>query len=129
LSPFLNREIAFAAAGGVISGPLDKLVVAGSENIIETSRVTDRDAEVLGGANDEGVVPANTIQRSAEVGATAGGDKNGFGGVDVQPSGLRKNFENSFESGKIGDDVGGANRNIICIKAYVNVSRASYHVV
>ena len=113
----------------VISDALNEFVVAGSEDIIEGGGVTNGDAKVLSGTNNNRFSPADIVKGCAELGATTSGDTDRFLVVEVKTSSISEDTENSFEGGKIRDEVGRTDRNVVSVQANVYVCGASDHVV
>ena len=75
------------------------------------------------------VRPSNVVQRGTELGATTGGNKDGFGSIQMKTSSFGKNMKASFEGGQIGNEVASPNSNVIRIEADVNLGGAGDHVM
>lgn len=82
--------------------------------------MTDRDAQVLGRANDEHVFPAHVVQRGTELRAATGGNEDSLGSVQMKPSSFGKDLEATFKGRKMRNKIPGTNSNIIGIETDVN---------
>ena len=117
-----NREVFLDTRANVVRDPLNKFVMTGSEDIIEGSSMTDRDAQILGRANDEHVRPAHVVQRGTELRAATGGNEDSLGSVQMKTSSFGKDVEAAFKRRKMRDKIPGANSNIIGVETDVNLT-------
>jgi hypothetical protein len=124
-----DRKVLLAARTGVVSDPFHELVMAGGEDIVQRGCMTNRDTKVFRGANDLHVRPSHAVQSSTELGATTGGNKDGFGSIQLKASGFGKDIEALLDRRKVGNKILSTNGNVISIKTDVNLGGARDHVV
>jgi len=82
--------------------------------------MTNRDAQVLGAANNLDGRPANMVECIAEMGATTSGNTDRLSRVKVEARGNREGSETFFECAKVGNKIRTANGNIIGVETNVN---------
>ena len=75
------------------------------------------------------VRPANVVQSSTELGATTGGNKDGFGSIQMKASGFGKDMEALLDRRKVGNKVLSPNGNVVSVKTDVNLGGARDHVM
>jgi hypothetical protein len=94
--------------------------MSGSEDVIEGGSMTNRDAQVLGTANNLDGRPANMVECIAEMGATTSGNTDRLSRVKVEARGNREGSETFFECAEVGNKIRAANGNIIGVETNVN---------